>query len=71
MYQKIEKQRTDYVEDAEELAEEVSVRPEVVVLQVGVEIIDQQLLLLSLLRFSEEKNNLIVLVLISSHEMIP
>lgn len=54
MYQKIERQRTDYVEDAEELAEEVSVRPEVVVLQVGVEIIDQQLLLLSLLRLSDD-----------------
>ena len=48
------KQRTDYVEDAEELAEEVSVRPEVVVLQVGVEIIDQQLLLLPLLRLSDD-----------------
>ena len=41
---------TEYVDEAEELAEEVSVGPEVVVLQVRVEVVQQQLLLLSLLR---------------------
>ena len=43
---------TEYVDEAEELAEEVSVGPEVVVLQVRVEVVQQQLLLLSLLRLS-------------------
>ena len=46
--------RTDNVEDPEELAEEISVSPKVVVLQVCVEIVDQQLLLLPLLRLRDD-----------------
>ena len=46
--------RTDNIEDPEELAEEISVRPKVVVLEVGVEIVDQQLLLLPLLRLCDD-----------------
>ena len=46
--------RTDNIEDPEELAEEISVRPKVVVLEVGVEIVDQQLLLLPLLGLGDD-----------------
>ena len=44
---------TKDIDEPEKLAEEVSVGPEVVVLEVGVEVVQQQLLLLSLLRFSK------------------
>ena len=46
--------RTDNIEDPEELAEEISVRPKVVVLQVCVQIVDQQLLLLPLLGLGDD-----------------
>ena len=45
---------THDVEKGEELAEEVSVGPEVVVLQVGVEVVDEQLLLLPLLHLGDD-----------------
>ena len=45
---------TDNIEDPEELAEEISVRPKVVILEVCVEIVDQQLLLLPLLGLSDD-----------------
>ena len=45
---------THDVEEGEELAEEVSVGPEVVVLQVGVEVVDEELLLLPLLHLGDD-----------------
>ena len=45
---------THDVEEGEELAEEISVRPEVVVLQVGVEVVDEQLLFLPLLHLGDD-----------------
>lgn len=42
------------VEKGQDLAEEVSVGPEVVVLKVGVQVVDEQLLLLSLLHFCDD-----------------
>ena len=45
---------THDVEEGEELAEEISVRPEVVVLQVGVEVVDEELLLLPLLHLGDD-----------------
>ena len=53
-FYKFLQQFTEDIDEAEELAEEVSVCPEVVVLEVGVEVVQQQLLLLSLLRFSKQ-----------------
>ena len=46
--------RTDNIEDPKELAEEISVRPKVVILEVCVEIVDQQLLLLPLLGLGDD-----------------
>ena len=45
---------TDNIENPEELAEEISVSPEVVVLQVCIQIVDQQLLLLPLLGLGDD-----------------
>ena len=53
-FYKFLQQFTEDIDEAEELTEEVSVCPEVVVLEVGVEVVQQQLLLLSLLRFSKQ-----------------
>ncbi len=47
-------QHTNDVEEGEQLAEEVAVRPEVVVLQVRVEVVQQQLLLLPLLHLGDD-----------------
>ena len=42
------------IDKGQELAEEISVGPEVVVLQVGVEVVKQELLLLSLLHLGDD-----------------
>ena len=43
-HQTVDHLRTEYVEQGQELTEEVSVCPEVVVLEVGVQVVQQQLL---------------------------
>ena len=44
---------TNNIHQSQHLTEEVSVSPEVVVLQVGIKVVDQQLLLLPFLGLSE------------------
>ena len=44
---------THNINNAQEFTEEISVSPEVVVLQVGIKVVDQQLLLLPFLGLSE------------------
>ena len=45
---------TDHIEESQQLAEEVSVGPEVVVLQVGVQVVQEELLLLPLLHLGDD-----------------
>ena len=45
---------TDDVDESEQLAEEVAIRPEVVVLQVRIEVVQQELLLLSLFNLKRD-----------------
>ena len=53
MTEKVE-QLTSDVDECEELTEEVSVRPEVVMLQIGVHVVDQKLLFQLLLYFGDD-----------------
>ncbi len=47
---------TENVDETQELTEEVAICPEVVILEVGVEVVQQQLLLLSLLRLPVQRH---------------
>jgi hypothetical protein len=50
----LEEQLTDDIDEREEFAEEISVSPEVVVLQVRVEVVQQQFLLLTFLHLGDD-----------------